>query len=157
MNFTWQALESAAEGLKHLQNQVRGLDSSRKLGFFARLFGKNQVNSKFKNIFLEAINDDLNMPRALAAALELLKSDLPDEEKLATILDFDKVLGLGLKNLGKAEKTNIPDEINKLVKARLEARQEKNWAEADRLRLEIEKMGYMVEDTKDGQRISKKF
>ncbi|MDO8667942.1 MAG: cysteine--tRNA ligase [bacterium] len=156
MNFTWQALESAAEGLRHLQNQVRGLNSSSKLGFFARIFGKSQVNSKFKNPFLEAINDDLNMPRALAAAQELLKSDLADEEKLATIIDFDKVLGLGLKNLGKIEKTIIPDEIEKLAKARLEARQNKNWQEADRLRLEIEKFGYLAEDTKNGQRISKK-
>lgn len=101
-----------------------------------------------------AVNDDLNMPRALAVVQEVLKSDLPAKEKLATILDFDKVLGLNLEGAGATAK--ISQEAKELVDKRNQARQEKNWAESDKLRAEIEKQGYIVEDTKGGPRVIKK-
>jgi len=94
------------------------------------------------------------MPRALAVAQELLKSDLSDKEKLDTILDFDKVLGLNLDKAGEARE--LPAKVNELVEAREEARQQGNYQAADRLRAEIEKAGYAVEDTKEGMRVFKK-
>ena len=144
-NFTWEALGAARSGLEHLYNQIRELGEA-----------KGEINQKFKNKFIEAIGDDLNLPQALAAVQELLKSDIANGEKLATILDFDKVLGLGLGDIIKGEKMAIPVEAKKLIEARDKNRQNKNWSEADRLRLKIEELGYTVEDTKDGQRISKK-
>jgi len=92
------------------------------------------------------------MPKALAIGQELLKSDLPKSEKLATILDFDRVLGL---NLGKKEE-KTPAEVEGLRKKRETARREKSWKESDKLREKIEKLGYIIEDTKDGSRVFKK-
>lgn len=154
-NFTWQALAAAESGLKHLFSQARNLGSYKRPGFWERIFFPSQgVNSDFKNKFLNALSDDFNLPQALAAAQELLKSDVPNQEKLATILDFDQVLGLNLDQIDKPEQA--PAEIRELARQRQAARQEKNWSAADRLRVEIEKQGYLAEDTKDGQRISKK-
>jgi len=143
MEYSEAAMKNAKTGLEHLYNQVKELGGS-----------VSKINQEFKKKFLEAVNDDINMPQALAAIQELLKSSLVNEEKLATVLDFDKVLGLNLHQAGIAEK--IPSEIKKLAEEREAARQNKNWQESDRLRLEIEKLGYIVEDIKDGQRISRK-
>jgi cysteinyl-tRNA synthetase len=143
MNFTFESLKSAEEGLDHLYNQIRELGSD-----------VGNINEDFKNKFLEVANDDLNISQALAVVQEVLKSDLENKDKLATVLDFDKVLGLDLDKIN--EKIIIPEELKKLVEARQEARMNKNFQESDRLRDEITNLGYNVEDTKDGQRLVKK-
>ncbi|MEI6597344.1 MAG: cysteine--tRNA ligase, partial [bacterium] len=143
MEYSEAAVANAQSGLEHLYNQVRKLGKSR-----------GKINKKYQEKFLQAINDDLNTSPALAVAQEVLKSGLSAEEKLATVLDFDEVLGLDLASA--LEKEKILPEIKKIIKAREKARDEKNWPESDRLRLEIEKLGYIVEDTKDGQRVYKK-
>lgn len=140
MEYSEGAMKNAQDGLEHLCNQVR--DLGKKSG---------KIDANFKDKFLEANNDDLNMPRSLAVAQELLKSNLSPEIKLATILDFDKVLGL---NFGKEEK--LPAEIKKLVEQRKEARRVKNFKESDKLRERIEKSGYTVEDTGGGMRVLKR-
>jgi len=144
MEYSQSAVESAQNGLEHLYNQVRNLGIK-----------KGKVNDNFKNKFLNVINDDLNMPQALAVVQEVLKSDLEDKDKLATVLDFDKVLGFNLAKIGK-EKIEIPKEIEKLIKAREEARNNKDWSRADELRDEINKAGYLVEDTNEGQVVKNK-
>jgi cysteinyl-tRNA synthetase len=126
-----------------LRNQVRELGGK-----------KGEVNKDYKNKFLEYINDDLNMPMALSLIPEVLKSKLENSEKLALILDFDKVFGLRLKDA--LESVNVPEEIEKLALKREEARKEKNYEKADELRKEIEDMGYIVKDTSDGFEIFKK-
>lgn len=147
-NFTWEAMRAAQNGLNHLYNQVR------ELGIRNKKLEIMDVNKNFKNKFLEAISDDLNTPRTLAVAQEVLKSDLSAKEKLATILDFDKVLGL---DLAKAlEKNELPSEVENLAEARQAARNKKDFNRSDELRKEIENLGYMVEDTKEGQRIIRK-
>lgn len=142
-NFTWEAIEAAQSGLGHLYNQVRELGNE-----------KGKVDKSYKDKFINAIGDDLNIPQALAVVQELLKSELPKNIKLATVLDFDEILGLNLNKLSKKEE--LPDEILKLSEEREKARTEKNWEESDRLRGEIEKKGYIVEDIKDGMRVYKK-
>ena len=103
---------------------------------------------------MEAINDDLNIPRAMAVVQEMLKSNISDAEKHTTILDFDSVLGLRLDQLDKEQA--LPGEVQKLVDARLNAREAKNFAASDQLRSEIETLGYQVQDTKDGMKVVKK-
>ena len=61
-----------------------------------------------------------------------------------TALDFDKVLGLKLKEV---ELSPIPQEVTALVKRRRELRKEKKWQEADEIRRELEKKGWMIKDT----------
>jgi cysteinyl-tRNA synthetase len=113
------------------------------------------VNFEFKNKFMADINDDLNMPKALATVQELLKSDLSNEDKLATVLDFDKVLGLDFeKEITKEEvEIKIPENIQKLLDERKTARENKDWKKADELRDQIIELGFEVKDTDKGQEI----
>jgi cysteinyl-tRNA synthetase len=112
---------------------------------------KNIENAKKQ--FLEIINDDLNMPKALSFLWEILREDrLNDAEKYELVLDFDKVLGL---NLREEEQIEIPKEVKKLVKERKEMRKKKNWQEADNIRNRISKLGYAIDDTEEGVRVRK--
>jgi cysteinyl-tRNA synthetase len=118
------------------------------------------VDKDFQLEFLKAINDDLNMPQALAVLFQLLKSDLSDEVKLATALKFDQALGLSLQvgaqsQLSLAE-DDLPEEILSLVERRKKARQENDWSLSDSLRKEINNLGYLVEDNGADQSIKKK-
>lgn len=141
-NFTWKALESAKISLGLMRGRVSGYAGK-----------KGKVDEKFKVKFIQALEDDFNIPQALAVAWDLLKSGLSNADKLSAILDFDKVLGLGLNDIKKQE---ISSEIKDLAEKRLLARKEKNWKESDRLREEIEKMGFVVEDSKEGYDLKKK-
>lgn len=144
MNFTFNSLKAAEDGLRHLKNQVRELSNDE----------PGEVNQGYKNKFFKAINDDLNLTKALAVVQEMLKSDLSGRDKLATVLDFDRVLGLKLDQVD--EDIELPEDIKSFVAQRVEARMENNYDESDRLRVEIEKRGYSIEDTKGGMRVVKK-
>jgi cysteinyl-tRNA synthetase len=147
MEYSFESVEAAFNGFLHLQNQVRPL--------MEQPLDIGEVLAEFKENFLEAVNDDLNMPRAMAVVQDLLKADLGRAEKCATILDFDRVLGLCLGEVTPTE-TEIPDKVRHLVESRQEARAHKNWALSDQLRDEIDALGYVVQDHKDGPRILKK-
>jgi cysteinyl-tRNA synthetase len=144
-NFTWPAIEAAQKGFNNLVNQIRDLGN--KLG---------QVNKDYQKKFIEKISDDFNIPQGLTIVQEILKSNLPPQNKLATILDFNKALGLNLDKIRK-EKITIPQEIKELLEKRQQARQDKDWAKADQLRKQIEKKRYQIEDTKNGPKISPKY
>lgn len=149
MEYSEDGIKNAENGLEHLYSQIKQLSIISHLllqggAGVGRQLSIGDINKNFKERFLEAINDDLNMPRALAVAQEVLKSKLDPEKKLATIFDFDRVLGLNL-NAVKKEK-NITEKLKNLIEKRKKARVEKNWREADELRKEIEQLGYIVED-----------
>ena len=144
LNFTWEAMIAARNGLEHLCNKIRELIINKQDEFNITAY-----NKEFKQKFIEAISDDFNTPRALAATQELLKSNLSDNEKLNTILDFDRVLGLNLKDLLNT-KEELPKDIKELIKQRQVEREVKNWEKADELRVIIEERGYVVEDS-DGE------
>ncbi len=146
MEYSDEAVDAARNGLHHLQNQVRTLleNTGGKAG---------TVNAEFRDKFLQKINDDLNMPQAMAAAQEMLKSTISDEDKVATVFDFDEVLGLDLAKVQDSDE--LPAEIRQKVDARQKARDEKNWALSDQLRDEILAMGYVVQDSRDGMKVFK--
>ena len=81
----------------------------------------------------------------------LKDEEISDADKKATILDFDKVLSLGFENLKEIE---IPKEIQKLVETREQARKNKDFKKSDKLRKEINSLGYEIKDTEEGQKIS---
>ncbi len=145
LTFSWEALEAAQTGLEHLYGEVFKVKSQKSI-----MFKSHEVENKFQ----EAINDDLDMPKALAVVWEAIKNNQIDYK---TLLKFDEVLGLNLKKIKrlKDQKIEMPDEVKKLLDLRQQAREQKNWTEADRLREEIKKLGFTVEDAKDGQKISK--
>jgi len=146
MEYSDESVQAARNGLSHLQNQIRQIAG-------AGADPQNNISAEHKNKFLEAVNDDLNMPRAMAAVQELLKSNINDGQKYTTILDFDRVLGLNLDNLAQHE--DLPSEVQKLVDARQKARDAREWEASDRLRDEIQALGYMVQDTPEGMKVIK--
>ena len=142
LNFSWKAIEAAQNGLEHLRNQANNLGGD-----------KGKLSKEFKSKFLDALNDDLNIPQALAVVQEMFKSELSNKDKRATIEDFDEVLELGLDEV---EKLEIPAEVKKLADERAEVRKNKDWTKSDELRDEIEKLGYTIEDAPAGYQIKKK-
>ena len=155
MNLTWEALEGAQKALNKLRSLVRPTRSGS---------GLNESvlkNNAWQKKFLKAITNDLNMPEALAVVWETAKSDLSQKEKTSLLLDFDKVLGLDLgKSKVKSQKLkikNIKDnEIKRLLLEREKLRKEKKWDEADKIRKQIEKKGFIVEDSQAGSKIKSK-
>lgn len=143
LTFSWEALEAA-------QNAFENLTA------FAAEYGQPNIGcAEFEQQFSEAINDDLNTPKALAVVWDLLKSDYPDEAKKASLLKFDEVLGLSLKSA--IPLVEIPEDIKKLVKQREKYRQNKEWEAADKLRLDIAKAGFKINDSPAGPVLKKYF
>lgn len=157
-NFTWEALEGAQTALFKLHKH------------FVEDYGvKNgKINEEYKNKFHEFINDDLDTPKAIALMWDLIKDEnVLKEDKRATLLEFDKVLGLDLSHSdkklvgllsGKGEKLEIgklSKTIKKLVDDREEARERKDFEKADKIRDELKEKGYEVEDTDEGPEVTK--
>jgi len=154
LNFTWEALGAAENALNKIYDAARGL-ASPKIGSHSSLKLRRADGAELEKKFKAAIDDDLNIPEALAVLWELLKSDNPPSAKAETLLKFDQVLGLDIKKyLGK--KIKVPKNIIELVKKREAARAKKDWQLADKLRAKIEKSGFGVEDTGEGYKIMKK-
>lgn len=116
---------------------------------------------RLRKEFTDAMDNDLNTSMAITALYNVLKSDVNAKTKLALIADFDKVLSLDL--IAQAEKLKdssaveeIPAEILELAEQRKEARKAKDFAAADALRDKISQMGYLIEETRQGTKISKK-
>lgn len=171
LNFTWESLKAAQQALNKLRNVYVGLnDTNHEKGLQNTLkrdpsipvtggrddtgdATRNDNNSdrismsqsSFMKSFDEAIADDFNFAKAIGILWQVVKSDLSNPEKKTHIESMNIVLGLDL-TLPKADA--IPDEIVALVEKRNEAKKRKSFAEADTLRIQIESLGYRVEDIK---------
>jgi len=142
LNFSWGSLESAKNTLSRAKKIVSGISEIGK--------ADEEYSKKFKS----ALENDLNMPEAIAVFWQMLRDDkIKSEDKKATALDFDRVLGL---NLAKTEEIEVSEKVKKLVSEREKARSEKDYARADKLREQIEKLGYIVEDSDGKSKVSKK-
>lgn len=139
-NVTWDALQAAQNALTKLRQTVRGWKTP--------LIGCADLEAEFD----EAVNDDLNAPRALAILWKTVDSEYPSDAKAETVLSMDKILGLGLDRF-VAKPVTVPDDVKALMEERERARRESNWPESDRLRDEIASRGWTVEDTPEGQRV----
>ena len=143
INFTWEALEGAAQTLEKLETHLE-------TGFPNEA---GELAPHYRELFAEFVSDDLDTPKALALLWKLIKDDaVSPADKKATILDFDRVFGLGLADI-KIEP--IPKEISNIVEEREKVREAQNWDESDRLRDEIASLGYVVSDTDDGPKVKK--
>jgi cysteinyl-tRNA synthetase len=140
LNFTWEGLDGAATALHRLRTAVYAWGST------------GTVEVGYIDRFKAQINDDLNMPRAVALTWELVKSALPAATKKATLLQFDRVFGLRLAEWQPVEAV-VPDAIVVLVQQRQQARAEKRWQDADTLRGQVKAAGYDIDDTSQGPRI----
>ena len=107
----------------------------------------------YENKFKSYINDDLDTPKALALVWEIVKNEnITNVTKRELLLDFDKVLGL---QLDKKEIIEVPEEVKKLVVKRDQARTLKDFATSDKLREQIESLGFEVKDSPEGTKIDK--
>lgn len=114
-----------------------------------------KINEDYKEKFVKLISDDLAMPEVLALVWKVIRDDqIKDENKKATVLDFDKVLALNL-GIGSEKEDKVPEVVLKLTEERNVARKNKNWQESDRLRELIKDNGYLVEDLENSCKIIK--
>ena len=145
INFTFEAMDAAKVALNRLKE-----------GYRRHLAGKEIIDEssikEFETKFLEAINDDLNMPLALSVIWDVVKYEKKSNMLAELLLKFDTVLGL---NIDKEEKIYLPEEIKNIVEERKQARINKDWNKSDELRDKLISLGYTVKDTKDGMEVNK--
>ena len=141
MSFSWESLKASQTALNRLYQAAFGWGEP------------GDVLEDFVERFLKEINDDLNFPRALAVVWDLVKADAMPGDKKATLLALEPLLGLNIK-AWQPKKTEVPAEILAMVEARQQARAAKNFEESDRLRGEVEALGYQIEDTREGPTVT---
>ncbi|MBM2817703.1 MAG: cysS [Parcubacteria group bacterium] len=146
MRFSWEALEASQTALLRLNDH-----------FLKLAKGASEINHEYDENFKKFLNDDLDTPQALALVWKLIKDEgVADRDKRATLLDFDRVLGLNFEKLEEELKKKIelvPEEIKTLAEEREKARKEKNFKKSDELRKAINEKGYDIKDTDEGYEI----
>ena len=140
LSFNWEALNAAQTALNRLRTAALEMGHP------------GTPDEAYLDRFTAYVNTDLNAPRALALTWDLVQSDLPAPSKKATLLEFDRIHGLGLADWQPVDET-VPDEIMTLAEQRQRAREAKRWQEADALREQIRTAGYEIRDTPMGPRI----
>ncbi len=152
LNFTWQSAKSAQKTYRKLKNYVLQLKKQRARTTLSK--EKLKKINIYRDRFAQAISNDLQIPQAVAIMWEMLKSNIPSEDKLDLLFfDFDSVFGLKLSEI---EEEKIPQEIINLAQQREKARKDEKFKEGDQLRKEIEKKGYTIEDTPQGWQLKAK-
>lgn len=144
LNFTWESLNASKSALVKLRK-------------FKKQLGDSVSQSTIEGFgpfepVMQALADDLNVAKALGLLFtmigELEKSETETLTPYAPA--FEKVMfALGFK-LEEPEEAEVPEEVCKLAKARWEAKVNKDWSLADKLRIEIGEKGWLVKDAKDG-------
>lgn len=150
LNFTWDGVRSAQVSL----DRLRELTVSHK-GKETKV--NESVIDDLKNRFLEAINDDMNMPVAMSIVWEAAKNDIKSNDIFELIMHFDRVLSLNLDKVKSNDNAilELPQEIKDLLEKRKIAREQKDYAMSDKIRDELKEKGYIVKDSKEGQKLEK--
>ncbi len=144
LEFSFEALDAAKNAYEKIKRKIIELRGEKHKG--------NDSTKEYSAKFLEAVNDDLNMPRALEVFWGVLEDkDFEVKKKLKLLEKFDEVLGLGIKNM-KGEKIDVPKDVMDLVREREKLRAAKMWVEADIFRERIRGRGFLVEDG-DGESV----
>lgn len=162
LNFTFASLKAAERGLNRLRQALLGL--SFQVDYDLLIADRPDPDTTLRDAFLTALNEDLNVPRAIAVVWEAIRrpwSDLGPADQLATVLHFDRVLGLELEDwLAEARRLarrdwedrlfDVPEPVGALVRERAKARSAGDYSLADAMRDRIRAQGYLVRDTRDG-------
>ena len=151
LNFTWEAARAAQVSLDRLRSGIiKHMEGTEKI--------ENTTLEEYRTRFLEAINDDLNITNAMGVVWEILRNERKSMNFRNLLCEFDSVLGLKLETINKEKTINneeVPNEIKDIIQKRNQARKEKDWKKSDELRDELQKLGYIVKDTKEGMQIEK--
>lgn len=137
LNFTWKSLKASQVALEKLRSLTQSFKNEK----------QRTITSKYKDKFLEALNDDLNTPQALAVLWEMLKGSIPSPDKYDLALSFDEVLGLKLDQIPNS-KLQIPNNIKILITKRNKLRKEGKFEDTDKLRQKIQDLGFTIKDEK---------
>ena len=149
LNFTWEGAKAAQTSLERLRDGLQKHKNGTEII-------KKEVLSNYEEKFLQEINDNLNVTSAMSVVWDIIRNEKKSKDFYQLICKFDEVLGLHLANASKEKlELDLPKEVEKLVKQRKLAREQKNWAESDRLRDEIQKLGYCIKDSKTGMELQK--
>ncbi len=147
-NFTYDALLASEKSLNNIAKEYLKFSGS-----------EAPLSARYKDSFLNYIFDDLNTSAALAVVWELINDkELVPSKKISTIRYFDKILGLDIEKLARnleSSSLDIPEDINKLVSTRDEARSNKDWKLADQLREELLSLGFTTEDNEDSTTVKR--
>lgn len=145
LSFSWDALAGAASALERLWKIACEVAEESK---------RVSAPGESRQLFLAAMRDDLATPQALGTLWDSLKSEeYTPEEKWGLIEDAEAHLGLTLLNppvTRALSESDVPPEVQELVKKRENARQKRDFTEADRIRSELADRGYHVDDGSNG-------
>ena len=141
LNFSTEGLAGADRALRQLRERLAESSDGGEAGL------PDEWDSRFR----ASIADDLDMPAAMALVAELVRSSVRPSSKASLLRRWDSVLGLDLARAADP----LPPEAARLLEARGKARTDKNFAESDRIRDELARLGVNVIDTPDGQRIKR--
>jgi cysteinyl-tRNA synthetase len=144
LTFSYEALNAASVAYKKLWDWSA-----------EHISHTGKISESHMKLFLGALYDDLGTPTCVASMWALLKDDaVSHEDKYATLMLMNEHLGLSL-HLARKEMMTVAPNVQELLDARLKARLAKNFAEADRIRDELKKLGFSVKDTGgSGQELS---
>lgn len=142
IQFSFEALDAAQKSLFTIRRKITELGDSSK--------GDAKY---YRELFLEAIADDLNTAKSISYIHEVLSSDLGDVQKKELLFEFDSFFGL---NLFKEETIEISEDIQHILDERQIARESKDWSKSDALRDLLLEKGFVVKDSKEGQKITQK-
>lgn len=165
INFSDVLMEQAKQGLNRIVTCVETLEHLEKNGtddFSDADKAELKGLDKYRDMFIEAMDDDLNTADAISAIFEMVSdinvyvrngaSKIFAKEGIAHIKELTDVLGV----MQHTEDENSADpEIQALVDERQAARKEKNWAKADEIRDKLKEMGYTIKDTPQGAQLIK--
>ena len=142
LNFSFDSLKSCTTALSKMREIVASYHSG------------GNIDVEYRNKFISIIENDFDTANAIALIWTMLKSpEITDANKKATILDFDRVLGLELDMVN--DTLDLPNELKDLINERNKARESKDWDLSDSLRDKIESYGYTVKDTDSGTKVFK--
>jgi cysteinyl-tRNA synthetase len=139
LNFSPDGLAGADRALRLLREKVGGWTG-----------GADGPRGDFQGRFQAAINDDLDLPAVMALVSEVTHSELAPGAKASLLLDWDRVLGLGLGRAAQVP-AELPAGAADLLARRERARAERDFATADRIRAELAELGVQVSDGPEGQ------
>lgn len=146
LSFSYDSLSSAENAYTKLRNKIRTIIKTNPEG------DVTEIVNEYKDDFKKSLEDDLNTANAVTVLYNVLKSDeLTDIEKLYLVEDFDKVLSLNLLSIEENNKDveNI-ELIEDLIKRRTDAKKNRNYEQADKIRDELYTLGIVLEDTRQG-------
>jgi cysteinyl-tRNA synthetase len=145
LNFTWDVMQASQVSYdRFIEGALQHKEETAEI--------PDDVQTSFLTEFEDAINDDLNIPKALGIAWNMVRYPEKSKDIYELLLKMDDVFGLGIKDAEQksAEEPELDAEIERLIEERQQARKEKNWKLSDEIRDKLKEMGIELQDTPQG-------